>query len=459
MKEKTLIIVPHQDDEIHIAGGYLASIEDTSEVYVLYTTNGDFMFDAKYRYKEALKSLKRLANIPKERVFFLGYSDQAYDQKTHMYNQDKDWKSNKGYIETYAPSGFEEWNYIKSGNHCKFNRDNFTRNIKEVIEFIKPDIIICNDLDFHPDHIMTSICTERALGEILKEDLDYKPIVLKTFSYENSYFGPNDFFDKENRGMIFKYDEFGNLCSNPYFNKDNSIICNIKSKCYTKNLFKNIIYKAIKCHKSQVLVERTGRMINSNAVYWQRNTNNLLRSAKITTSSGNVEYLTDFLLCDTQNVLNGNKKDIIYDKGIWIPSSSDNKKEINILFSSKKNVYVVRLYNGRTNKKKIDKIELSYNNKKKSINLKDTPYNDIIIDERISSIKISIKDNKVYNGFSEIELLDSSNSIVKEDFLIKNCEKGDYLPKKNFFLINFLNKKIIWIVVFLQKIYRKLFVK
>ena len=59
--KKILIISPHQDDEINIAGGILTEITKyNKDVYVLYTTNGDYVFSAKTRVRECLHSCKKL---------------------------------------------------------------------------------------------------------------------------------------------------------------------------------------------------------------------------------------------------------------------------------------------------------------------------------------------------------------------------------------------------------------
>lgn len=88
--EKILIIVPHEDDEINLAGGLIYSLKNKDNVYVTFVTNGDFIYKAKYRYMEAIKSLGILG-VKKDNIIFLGYADQAYDQSNHMYNSEKDW--------------------------------------------------------------------------------------------------------------------------------------------------------------------------------------------------------------------------------------------------------------------------------------------------------------------------------------------------------------------------------
>lgn len=67
--KKILIIIPHQDDEIHLAGSIIASLKDTRNIYVAYTTSGDYAYNASVRYKEAIKSLLQLGKI-KEKTFY-----------------------------------------------------------------------------------------------------------------------------------------------------------------------------------------------------------------------------------------------------------------------------------------------------------------------------------------------------------------------------------------------------
>lgn len=451
---KILLICPHEDDEINIAGGVVASYKNKENIFVLYTTNGDFLIDAKYRYKEAIKSLKQMG-IEKNNVYFLGYSDQPYDQKSHMYNSNQDWTSLRGFKETYAPDGFEDWNYYKYGKHSKFNRNNFTRNIREVIEYLKPDIIICNDLDFHPDHIMTSLSFEKAMGEILKENENYYPKVLKTFTYENSYLGEDDFFNYKNNYVKFKVDKNGRLVNNPYYKLENRIEVPISKECYTYDLSKNVIWKAIKCHKSQVLTFHATRIINKNYIYWERNTKNLLNKAKIDVSSGNKEYLTDFILCDTSNVLNGNKCDIQYDAGIWIPENNDDKKEINIGFQKMMHVDLIKIYNGREKNENIRKILITINGTSKDVTLKDEFINIIEVGQDVKTINIKVLDEKCYNGFSEIEVIEYKEENNFKIFDKVHKDNG----KDNKKILKSIDKLIIKLNIFWDKVYRKIFIR
>ena len=54
--------------------------------------------------------------------------------------------------------------------------------------------------------------------------------------------------------------------------------------------------RALMKHRSQYIILRAGSIINSDEVFWERRTDSLTASAKITVSSGNAEYLRDFAL-------------------------------------------------------------------------------------------------------------------------------------------------------------------
>ena len=93
--KKILVIVPHQDDEINLAGSLILSLARKADIYVLYTTMGNYLFDSTVRRKEALEACKKLG-VDSGLVIFLKYPDQPYDQKTHLYNEEGDWKDRSG---------------------------------------------------------------------------------------------------------------------------------------------------------------------------------------------------------------------------------------------------------------------------------------------------------------------------------------------------------------------------
>lgn len=444
--KKILIVVPHEDDEICVTGGLLASI-DNSNTRVVYTTNGNYIYNSNVRYKEAINSCKKFG-ISKENIIFLGYSDCPYDEKNHMYTTKGIWKDKYFNNKTSGAYGINEYCFKRDGIHKDFTKNNLIEDIKNnIIEFI-PDIIIGVDLDFHPDHIMTSLCLEKAIGEVIHEINDYYPLVLKGFAYENAYLGPFDYNDDVIKESYYNYEKNNHLNNNPYYSKLNGINISLNKEAYTRNLYKNKLYKSILCHTSQALVLRTFSIINPNVVLWPRNTRNLIKNAIIEVSSGNKDYLSDFLLCDSDYILNGNNKKIIYNKGIWIPDKKDIKKSIKIKLDSKKYVSMIKIYNGINNKKQVENIQMNIDGKISKYDNKEIIL-EIPVDKCIQSIEIKILDKIIENGFSEIEILCDENKKMTND-----------IPKyDDFHYSKFINILVNSINIFFTKVYRKLFIK
>ena len=442
---KILIVVPHEDDEICMAGGLLSSLNN-SNTRIIFTTNGNYMCPAKFRYKEAARSCKKLGIKP-ENIIFLGYSDSPYDSESHMYTTDGIWTDIFGNNRTSGDGKTDEYCYSENGSHHEFTKENFTKDIKENILSYMPDIIIGIDLDYHPDHIMTSLCLEKALGEILKENFGYRPVVLKGFAYENAYHGPEDYNDPEIKPMSFDYDKDGNLISNPYYSKDNGISISLSREAYTRNLLKNRLYRSILCHRSQALAEKAFSLINPDVVLWERDTGNLINKAAVKVSSGNKDYLNDFMLCDSGNILNGNKQRIVYDKGIWIPDNDDKEKSIDILFGEETFINEMKIYNGLINSEYAKNLSVTVDGKEEIIsnNSRILSYK---IAKDVKHIVIRIPDDSISNGFSEIELLNDDTAQIS--VAGKDYPDGSYSKAFNRF-INGIN-------VFFAKVYRKLFI-
>lgn len=74
--KNVMIIVPHEDDDINLAGGIIEKyIKEGSEVRVVFTTNGDYSRLGELRLEEAINVLAQMG-LHEENIFFLGYGDQ-----------------------------------------------------------------------------------------------------------------------------------------------------------------------------------------------------------------------------------------------------------------------------------------------------------------------------------------------------------------------------------------------
>ena len=333
MKNKRiLLIVPHQDDEINVLGDLLTTFQHNgAEVFVVFVTNGDYFISGTVRIHEAVKSLNVLGIFEKN-IIFLGYPDTLNKPDSlHLYNAlEKPITSHAGFIHTYGSEDYPDYAFSSMGQHHYYTRSNLCFDLKRLILDIKPDVIFCNDYDFHADHRMTSLCFERVMGDVLtRPNNDYHPIVFKAFAYCTGFHALNDFWEMN----IVETQLPDKIRTLSYFGEDdmidrfiyewkNRVRFPIRKETCEKYFFNNPIYQALACHKSQRATLNFDRIVNSDKVFWQRRTDNLVCSAKITASSNQKEInrICDFLLYDANNI-NDMKPNIRADG--WKPDDTD----------------------------------------------------------------------------------------------------------------------------------------
>ena len=78
--EKVMFIVPHQDDEMNMAGSALiGAINEGLDVILVYTTNGDYEYSFDIRQKEVY-NMARIIGLPYENIIFLGFADNISNE-------------------------------------------------------------------------------------------------------------------------------------------------------------------------------------------------------------------------------------------------------------------------------------------------------------------------------------------------------------------------------------------
>lgn len=340
MKQKILFVAPHEDDEIFIGGPMIVNLLRLPEydVHLLMTTNGDsYSFEGKTRIKELLAATA-LIGLDSEHVHFAGYGD-GWKGK-HIYNSEgSEVKTSAGgFTKSYLPSEIkQEWHFERFGEHCDYTRDNFKNDIKDVVAYVEPAVILAVDMDVHSDHRAASLLLDEALGELLKERRDYCPILLKKFAYQGVLMSKQDFFHYPHRRATIE----GNYISNPYFAWEDRISYTVPADCNTLLLHSNLMYKMARKHKSQVVWTASPAFINSDIVYWMRNTNNAALQAEISASSGDVRYLNDFKLVDSDNI---DVREIDFSNRCWRPSDVDSAPAVTVNLAEPKRVQKLNLY-------------------------------------------------------------------------------------------------------------------
>ena len=457
--KKLLIFCPHQDDEVNIAGGLILALKKyTTEIKIVYSTNGDYTLDSSVRYREAIASLKTLT-ISKDDIIFLGFPDNSPDNDTHLYMEEESFISKKNKLETYTPANFLSYNYKKHGTNLKLNKGNFINNIKEVIEDIKPDIIICIDYDTHPDHRALSLAFEMALGQILNFSSQYRPLVFKSFAYPTAYKSIDDFKKNSLANVKFNKDKIYDFeYQNPYYSSCDIVSFDIRRCVENKFLPFNKLFRAINKHRSQPIVKRAYRIINANQIYFRREVNNLaFSSISITSTSGNCKYLNDFMLFDSSNIMYGDTVKPILDKGICWLEKDDLDKKITYRFRDGVNIRKIKIYLSTTSLNKIEDIYIIFNNKKvKAKYVRDnfviTIDNLNIVDVDNIEILFTARDSI---GITEIEILDKVEKLPEDDSLLSDDNTSLSLLNRLIFwfddiyiLFNRIINKILYLLVF-----------
>lgn len=330
---RVLILAPHPDDEINIAGNMILTLAAAkAEIFVAYSTNGDFENLADIRAQEAVNALKILG-VPRDKIIFLGYGDghRLSDNPT---------KSPAGHSETYAPKNFTDYAKKIFGRHSPYTRKNFKRDLKSLLLELRANIIFCVDFDSHPDHRTLSILFEEALGEILSERSDYRPEVYKKFAYATAFTAAPDFYapnlratKKPKVGETDTYDfDFIDRANYIWKNRVRFPVMN-----YRPLLKDNSVAEAIFAHKSQRNEWNALRILNSDEIFFERRTDSQTFSAKVTATSGDADKVKDFKIIDTADV---DLTPAQISNNLWQPTD----KQCQIFFEWNEPVQVQRIF-------------------------------------------------------------------------------------------------------------------
>ena len=417
--KNVMIIVPHQDDEINLAGATIKNLIDHKiNVIIVFVTNSDTIDFGETRLKEGLAAASFLG-LPEENIIFLGYCNGfRITPDLHFYNADENIivHSAKNLTETYGLINKPEYCYQTTGNHKKYTKKNLRTDLKQVILQYKPALIFSVDYDRHPDHKAVSLLFEECMSEILHTPQNsYFPEIYKGFCYNGSYLGKKDFY-KINLQETMPAEK--NMLNDPYYETDwppynwsERVRLPVPKVTLSRTLNSNFIYKALRKHFTQGIIHNAKRIINSDQLFWKRSTTSLTYQASITGSSGNLNFLTDFKLCDCPNILSSTP---IF-SGAWIPAGSDTQKKITFYFDAPKTISKIILYSTTDRNSNINKISISFNNTHikyfgplnnygKATAISFDPQYEI---SEISISLIDISGNKA--GFSEIEIFSDKN--------------------------------------------------
>ena len=457
--KSAMVIVPHQDDEINLAGATIRNLVNHNiTVYVLFCITCDLLEPPWMRISEGIQSC-RILGVSDENIIFLGYcNNPKANEQLSFYNTSDDTviTSSRNMTVTYGMPDKPEWCWLQHKSHHTITRGNFRDDIADVLLTLKPDLIFAVDFDRHPDHRAVSLLFDEAVGNILKRsDNTYFPEIYKGFAYNGSYLGARDFYASLNlKGEVKAEGDFSNNLAFdtdfPTYNWDERVRIPLPKETLSRTLNGNYLYTAIRAHFSQGLLHNAKRIFNSDQIFWRRRTDAVSYRATITASSGNVTYLNDFKLADTDDILT---LPAIFGASTWIPDPNDKKREVTITFADPQMVSRITLYGNAEVSSRVlgGTVVLSSGIKKTFTALREgakANHIDLADPEVVSWIKIRLtKCQGPAAGLTEIQVYpnthpNTSLKIVKlmveddfaYDYWVKNAE---YIPLQIYCFDNF----------------------
>lgn len=325
-----MVIVPHEDDEINVAGATIyGAIKEGLRVILVYVTNGDFKYKADIRYKEVMK-MAEIMHLPLNNIHFLGFPD-GYG-KEFLSNRNSIITNHAGFSKTHGACNIKDYANQYMGKSLDYTYTNIVYALEDIILRFKPNTVIAVDHDTHADHKLTSIAVEEAIGRILKQQATYKPKVLKSFAYDTDFESINDYYDNHLESTVQNRQWIKDKrlsTNNPMLLWADRIRIPVPYACRSKYLTENPIFRALGSHMSQSSYKHGPKLINGDQVFWQRRTDNVALRATITTTSGDCSKLNDFLRYDVWDVTKNIASSTEY---AWVPDAKDNNPTITISF-------------------------------------------------------------------------------------------------------------------------------
>lgn len=386
-KKRVMIIVPHEDDEINVAGSLLAQFKNRVVIDVVYLTNGELFISGKRRQREAKRALK-LFGVKQKNIFFLGYPDVSD---------------------------------LKDGSAYETDKNGCVKNIEKLVLDRKPDFIISNDMDSHPNHKELSVLIEMAIREVIVmgEKEKYYPILLKTFAYNLAFYAPEDY-------SIYNLKSTVNCGKNTYFDWNQRLRLPVPRNARTRILSRNIIFRGMWKHHSQSGYRYAARIANSDKVYWGRRTDGKSYKATMVATSGDVSYLNDFSLYGTDEQL-----DFDYTK-LWYPNSDDSDKKFKMIFDKSIDIEKIVFYENILQGNDILNASVRFSNGFE-IDVHDINHDGgatlvkVPIQEKIDWIEFQIKESiGEYAGLNEFEVYEPEEPKL---WFLKLCIEDEYVYK------------------------------
>lgn len=172
-----VVIAPHPDDEVLMAGGVLEqAVKARRRAAVIVLTNGDLGCfddrDGEVRQAETVSALTALG-LREDDVHFLGYPDGHLDQLGAAPLSPVAWRQPDGTCTTRATTratrgaGRVDEHTARTGRPAPFTAPALTEDLAALLRRLAPhDVYLPHGIDAHPDHAATYVFFRRALAHL-----------------------------------------------------------------------------------------------------------------------------------------------------------------------------------------------------------------------------------------------------------------------------------------------------
>lgn len=174
-----VVIAPHPDDEVLMAGGVLEqAVKAGRRVAVIVLTNGDLgCFDDRdgaVRQAETVSALTALG-LAEDDVHFLGYPDGHLDQLGATPLPPVAWRKPDGTCATRSTTlatrgaGHLDEHTARTERPAEFTAPALTEDLAALLRRLRPrDVYLPHGIDTHPDHAATYVFFRRALAHLAR---------------------------------------------------------------------------------------------------------------------------------------------------------------------------------------------------------------------------------------------------------------------------------------------------
>ncbi len=183
-KKVTLIVAPHQDDEIlGFAGTIQKTLKEGNEVKVLFLTTGDY-FGTDYtaiRLKESVNALKVLG-VDKQDITYLGYGDLTLKALLTAEDPNQVFGAKSGKHGTYADPSQNIFDYhsLNTGDQAQYCGGSLREDFRNYVLACRPDrVFTTSEFEWHTDHEYAFRLVKDTLTALNKE-IGYHPQLLET---------------------------------------------------------------------------------------------------------------------------------------------------------------------------------------------------------------------------------------------------------------------------------------